>query len=67
MTLAFFVFITVSALLALIVLSVGISTLIKMGVIANEASRPPHRDQGTYTLNQGREIRTEGRSTSSTR
>jgi hypothetical protein len=33
--------------------------LLKAGVVAQEATRPPHLDQGSYTLSQGREVRPE--------
>lgn len=33
--------------------------LLKVGVVAQEATRSPHLDQGSYTLSQGREVRPE--------
>ena len=33
--------------------------LLKIGVIVNEASKPAHLDQGSYSLDQGREVRGE--------
>jgi hypothetical protein len=34
-------------------------TLLKLGVIVREASRPAIQDYGNYTLDQGREVRPE--------
>lgn len=49
--------------LVLLVVVVGglIGVLIKLGVIAREAQRPPHLDTGTYDLKQGREVVSEDR------
>ena len=33
--------------------------LLKLGVIVREAGRPPYQDHGSYTLDQGREVRPE--------
>ncbi len=33
--------------------------LIKVGVVINEARKPPHIDAGDYRIDQGREVRTE--------
>lgn len=33
--------------------------LIKFGVIASHATRPPIEDHGSYSLEQGREVRPE--------
>jgi hypothetical protein len=35
--------------------------LVKIGVIVQKAGEPKHLDQGTYTLDQGREVRGEDR------
>lgn len=47
---------------AILIVGVGLGgflLLVKLGVIAHEASRPVHQDQGVYTLEQGREVRAE--------
>ncbi len=47
-------------LLLIVLASSGVVILLlKLGVIFNEASKPPHLDHGTYTLDQGREVRSE--------
>jgi hypothetical protein len=33
--------------------------LIQLGVIVNEAQRPPHQDSGNYQISQGHEVRSE--------
>jgi multisubunit Na+/H+ antiporter MnhC subunit len=33
--------------------------LMHLGVIANEARRPPHQDSGNYQISKGREVRAE--------
>ena len=33
--------------------------LFKVGVVINEARKPPHSDTGDYQLSQGREVRPE--------
>lgn len=33
--------------------------LLKLGVIVREASRPSYQDHGSYSLDQGREVRPE--------
>lgn len=48
-----------AAIIILVVLSVGILTFIKMGVIFHHAAQPKHQDTGNYTLDQGREVRPE--------
>ncbi|HEU5011314.1 MAG TPA: hypothetical protein VFT66_02135 [Roseiflexaceae bacterium] len=42
-----------------LVLSVSIVAFIKLGVLFRHAAEPPHHDHGTYTLDQGREVRPE--------
>lgn len=52
--------IAVCALVALVVLGVGgFLVLLKLGIIVREAQRPTYQDYGTYTLDQGREVRPE--------
>ena len=46
---------------ALIILGIVILSglglfLLKIGVIVNQASKPPHIDHGNYSLDQGREV-----------
>lgn len=43
----------------LVVGAVGIVTLVKAGVIVRHAARPTPQDRGSYTLDQGREVRPE--------
>lgn len=45
--------------MALISLSGLIWFLISIGVIVQKASEPAHLDHGTYTMDQGREVRAE--------
>ena len=48
------------AFVALAAIGVGtFFTLLKLGVIVREASRPAIQDYGNYTLDQGREVRPE--------
>lgn len=48
------------ALVALAVLGVGgFLVLLKLGIIVREAQRPTYQDYGSYTLDQGREVRPE--------
>jgi hypothetical protein len=50
----------VCALVALAVIGVGgFLVLVKFGVIVHEATRPPLQDHGSYSLDQGREVRPE--------
>jgi len=50
----------ICAVVALAVLGVGgFIVLLKMGVIVREASRPTYADRGSYSLEQGREVRPE--------
>lgn len=50
----------ICAIVALAVLGVGgFVVLLKMGVIVREASRPTLQDRGSYSLDQGREVRPE--------
>ncbi|HNP84502.1 MAG: hypothetical protein JST60_21850 [Chloroflexi bacterium SZAS-1] len=52
--------IALCSLVALAVLGVGgFFVLLKLGVIVREAQRPTYQDYGTYTLDQGREVRPE--------
>lgn len=52
--------IAICSLVALAVLGVGgFFVLLKLGVIVREAQRPTYQDYGTYTLDQGREVRPE--------
>ena len=47
-----------------IVASVGVAVLMflfKAGVAIHEARKPPHVDAGDYRIEQGREVRAEGR------
>jgi hypothetical protein len=39
--------------------AVGFVTLVKAGVIVRHATKPTHQDFGSYTLEQGREVRPE--------
>ena len=53
-------FLIICAIVALAVLGVGgFIVLLKMGVIIREASRPTLQDRGSYSLDQGREVRPE--------
>ena len=53
-------FLIICAIVALAVLGVGgFIVLLKMGVIVREASRPTLEDRGSYSLDQGREVRPE--------
>ena len=53
-------FLIICAIVALAVLGVGgFIVLLKMGVIVREASRPTLQDRGSYSLDQGREVRPE--------
>ena len=53
-------FLIICAIVALAVLGVGgFIVLLKMGVIVHEASRPTLEDRGSYSLDQGREVRPE--------
>ena len=45
--------------LGLLALSGLIWFLLSIGVIVQKASEPAHLDQGTYTMEQGREVRAE--------
>lgn len=50
----------ICGIVALAVLGVGgFLVLLKLGVIVREASRPAYQDHGNYTLDQGREVRSE--------
>jgi hypothetical protein len=39
--------------------AIGIVTLLKAGVIVRQAAKPTERDFGSYSLEQGREVRPE--------
>ena len=45
--------------LGLLSLSGLIWFLLSIGVIVQKASEPAHLDQGTYTMDQGREVKAE--------
>lgn len=51
------------AICAIIVLAVigvgGFFLLVQLGVIVREAARPPTQDYGSYSMDQGREVRPE--------
>jgi len=48
------------ALVALVAIGMGVFfVLLKLGVIVREASRPTIQDYGDYSLDQGREVRSE--------
>jgi len=48
------------ALVALAAICMGVFfVLLKLGVIVREASRPTIQDYGDYSLDQGREVRSE--------
>lgn len=52
--------IVLCGLLIMAVLGVGgFFVLLKLGIIVREAQRPTYQDYGTYTLDQGREVRPE--------
>lgn len=52
--------IIVCALVALAVIGVGgFLVLLKLGVIVREASKPAYLDSGNYSMDQGREVRSE--------
>jgi hypothetical protein len=47
-------------LIALTMLGVGgFVVLLKLGIIVREAQRPTYQDYGSYTIDQGREVRPE--------
>ena len=53
-------FLVICAIVALAVLGAGgFIVLLKMGVIVREAARPTLQDRGSYSLDQGREVRPE--------
>jgi hypothetical protein len=55
-----FALLVICAIVALAVLGIGgFIVLLKLGVIVREASRPTYQDRGSYSLEQGREIRPE--------
>lgn len=45
--------------LAFFLISGGVHLLMQIGVIVHEAQRPIPEDHGSYSLNQGREVRPE--------
>jgi hypothetical protein len=48
------------AIVALAVIGVGgFLVLLKLGVIVREASKPAYLDSGNYSIDQGREVRSE--------
>lgn len=48
------------AIVALVLLGVGgFIVLLKLGVIVREATRPTLQDTGSYSMDQGREVRPE--------
>jgi hypothetical protein len=50
----------VCGIVALSVIGIGgFLVLLKLGVIVREASRPTFQDRGSYSLEQGREVRPE--------
>lgn len=51
----------ICSLVLLLVLSVGVGVLvlIKTGVIVRHAVKPQIEDHGSYTIDQGREVRSE--------
>jgi hypothetical protein len=50
----------ICAVVAVAVLGIGgFIVLLKLGVIVREASRPTYEDRGSYSLEQGREVRPE--------
>jgi hypothetical protein len=50
----------ICGLLAIAVIGVGgFIVLLKLGVIVREARRPTYQDHGSYSLDQGREVRPE--------
>lgn len=52
--------IIVCAVVALAVIGVGgFLVLLKLGVIVREASKPTYQDSGNYSVDQGREVRSE--------
>jgi hypothetical protein len=55
-----FALLLICGLVALAVLGFGgFIVLLKLGVIVREASRPTIEDRGSYSLEQGREVRPE--------
>ena len=55
-----FAVVVLCALVVLALLGAGsFLVLLKLGVIVREASRPAYQDRGSYTLDQGREVRPE--------
>ena len=52
--------IALCGLLVVVVLGVGgFFVLLKLGIIVREAQRPTYQDYGSYSLDQGREVRPE--------
>jgi hypothetical protein len=52
--------IIICAVVALAVIGVGgFLVLVKLGVIVREASKPAYLDSGNYSMDQGREVRSE--------
>jgi hypothetical protein len=55
-----FVLFLICAIVAVAVLGFGgFIVLLKLGIIVREASRPTLQDRGSYSLDQGREVRPE--------
>ncbi len=42
---------------AILALTGLIVFVLKVGVVIQKAGEPPHRDRGTYTIEQGREVK----------
>lgn len=62
LSLTMMVLLVIGGLLILSLLGWGVVLLlIQLGVIANEATRPPHTDAGEYRLEQGRDVGQEER------
>ncbi len=60
MTTLSFGLVILCAIVALAVIGVGgFLVLLKLGVIVREASKPTYQDSGHYSIDQGREVRSE--------
>ena len=53
------IFLAIFGIIVLFSLLGGFAFLLKFFVVAKEAGKQPHRDQGVYTIDQGREVKAE--------
>ncbi|NOK58336.1 MAG: hypothetical protein GFH27_549279n142 [Chloroflexi bacterium AL-W] len=53
------IFLAILGIIGLFSMLGGFAFLLQLFVVAKEAGKRPHQDQGVYTLDQGREVKAE--------